>query len=70
MKFRDYVELYESEKKNVYVFYDQWDMGAKYKIYRKVNYGIRIGLEYVNSFVTQGEALAYAKKIHDCLIER
>ena len=70
MKFKDYTELWESEKKNVYLFYNQWDMGGKYKIYRKVDYGIRIGLEYVNSFSTYGEAFSYANKIHDVLVER
>ena len=70
MKFKNYEELWRSEKENVFLFYNQWDMGAKYKIYRKVFYGEKIGLEFVNSFTTHGEALTYAKKIHDTLIER
>lgn len=70
MKFRDYEELWRSEKENVFMFYSRWDLGAKYKIYRKVSYGERTGLEYVNSFTTYGEAFTYAKKTHDILIER
>ena len=70
MKFRDYDELWRSDKENVFMFYSRGDLGAKYKLYRNVSYGKRISLEYINSFTTYGEALTYAKKIHDILIKR
>ena len=68
MKIKDYVQLWNSEKGNVFVFYNQFDMGAKYKVYRKVSYDGNIKSEYVIAFETLGEAITYAKKIYDVCV--
>lgn len=70
MKVKDYKELWRSEKENVFVFYSQFDMGAKYKIYRKVSYNGFIRAEYINSFYTIAEAVGYAEKVLDKIVEK
>ena len=70
MKVRDYKELWKSDKENVFVFYSQFDMGKKYKVYRKVSYDGFFRAEYVDSFCTMSEAINYAKNIFDRIVER
>lgn len=69
-KNRNIILQWTSHKRNVIVIFNQWDMGNKYKIYRKVRYGSNELLEYVISFGTQGEAVAYANNIYDVIVER
>lgn len=65
MKIMGNEVLWESENKNVAVAYSMFDMGCKYKVYRKY--------ETINgdfwrieiSFGTMGEAVQYANKIYD-----
>ena len=75
MKIRGDEVLWLSENGNVALTYAQFDLGAKYKVLRKVKYELEDGeynevWEYNNSFTTQGEALSYAKKMNDCDIYR
>ena len=63
-------EMWKSEKENVFVFYSQFDMGLKYKVYRKVSYNGNVRLEYVNSFPTHYMAVNYARNICDKVVER
>ena len=70
MKIRQNEGLWLSNKGNVAVKYSQFDLGEKYKIYRKVNYGDNSVWEYNNTFGTQGEAISYAKQILDREVER
>ena len=70
MKIRQNEALWLSNKGNVAVKYSQFDLGKKYKIYRKVNYGDNSVWEYNNAFGTQGEAISYAKQILDREVER
>ena len=70
MKIKGNEVLWLSEKGNVAVSYAQFDLGAKYKVFRKVKYGDNSIWEYNNSFGTQGEAIMYAKQILDTEIER
>lgn len=70
MKVRDYKEMWKSEKENVFVFYSQFDMGMKYKVYRKVSYDGNIRAEYLISFGTMGEAIQYAKQVYDGIVEK
>ena len=65
MKIRGDEVLWLSEKGNVAVTYAQFDLGEKYKIFRKVKYGDNSIWEYNISFGTQGEAIKYAKQILD-----
>ena len=52
------------------VAYAQFDLGKKYKVFRKVKYGDNSIWEYNNSFGTQGEATMCAEQILDTEIER
>ena len=70
MKTRGNEVLWLSEKGNVAVTYAQFDLGAKYKIFRKVKYGDNSVWEFNNAFGTQGESIKYAKQILDVEIER
>lgn len=70
MKIRGDEVLWLSEKGNVAVTYAQFDLGAKYKIFRKVKYGDNSVWEFNNAFGTQSEAIGYAKQILDVEIER
>lgn len=70
MKVKDYEEMWRSEKENIFVFYSQFDMGMKYKVYRKVSYGGLIRAEHIASFGTHGEAVKYAMKIFDKIVDR
>lgn len=70
MKIKGNEVLWSSEKENVAVVYAQFDMGKKYKIYRKVRYDEKSIWEFYNAFGTQGEAIRYAKQILDREIER
>ena len=70
MKIKGNEVLWLSEKGNVAVAYAQFDLGEKYKVFRKVKYGDNSIWEYNNSFGTQGEATKYAKQILDTEIER
>ena len=70
MKIRGNELLWLSEKGNVAVTYAQFDLGAKYKIFRKVKYGDSSVWEFNNAFGTQSEAVGYAKQILDVEIER
>lgn len=70
MKIRGNEVLWLSEKGNVAVTYAQFDLGAKYKIFRKVKYGDNSVWEFNNAFGTQGEVTKYAKQILDVEIER
>lgn len=70
MKIKGNEVLWLSEKENVAVAYAQFDLGEKYKIYRKVKYGDNSIWEFNNAFGTQGEATRYAKQILDREIER
>lgn len=63
-------EIWKSEKENVLVFYSQFDMGLKYKVYRKVSYDGSVKLEFVNSFPTQYMAVNHARQIYDKVVER
>lgn len=62
--------LWASEKSNIIVNYDQYYLGMKYKVYRKVSYCGLIRFEYVNGFNTLGEAVTYAKRMNDTIVER
>lgn len=70
MKIRKNEVLWLSNKENVAVTYSQFDLGGKYKIYRKVKYGDNSVWEYNNTFGAQGEAISYAKQILDREVER
>ena len=70
MKIKGNEVLWLSEKENVAVAYAQFDLGKKYKVFRKVKYGDNSIWEYNNSFGTQGEATRCAKQILDTEIER
>lgn len=70
MKVKDYKEMWKSEKENVFVLYNQFDMGAKYKVYRKVSYDGNIRAEYLIAFITIGEAIRYAKQVYDEIVEK
>ena len=70
MKVKDYKQMWKSENKNIYVFYNQFDLGAKYKVYRKVSYDGNIKSEYLIAFNTIAEAINYAKNINDIIVER
>ena len=70
MKIKGNEVLWLSEKENVAVTYAQFDLGMKYKIYRKVKYGDNSIWEFNNAFGTQSEAIRYAKQILDKEIER
>lgn len=70
MKIKGNEILWLSDKGNAAVTYGQFDLGAKYKVLRRVRYGENIVWDYVNSFTDYCEALNYAKKIYDCIIER
>ena len=70
MKVKDYKQMWESENKNIYVFYNQFDLGAKYKVYRKVSYDGNIKSEYLIAFNTISEAINYAKNIKDIIVEK
>ena len=70
MKIRGDEVLWLSEKGNVAVAYAQFDLGWKYKVFRKVKYGDNSIWEYNISFGTQGEAIRYAKQIVDTEMER
>ena len=62
--------LWASEKSNIIVNYDQYYLGMKYKVYRRISYNRLIRWEYVNSFNTLGEAVTYAKRMNDIIVER
>lgn len=70
MKIKGNEVLWLSEKENVAIAYAQFDLGKKYKVFRKAKYGNNSIWEYNNSFGTQGEAIKYAKQILDTEIER
>lgn len=70
MKIRGNEVSWLSENGNVTVTYSQFDLGAKYKVFRKVKYGDNSIWEYNNAFGTQSEAMSYAKKIYDVEVER
>lgn len=70
MKIKGNEVLWLSEKGNVAVAYAQFDLGEKYKIYRKVKYGDNSIWEFSISFGTQSEATRYAKQMLDREIER
>ena len=70
MKVKDYKQMWKSEKENVFVFYNQFDMGMRYKVYRKVSYDGNVRVEYMTAFGTMGEAVQYAKRVHDALVEK
>lgn len=70
MKVRDYKKMWNSEHDNVFVFYSQYDMGAKYKVYRKVSYDGIIRAQFIESFETMGQAVGYAKRVLDEMVER
>lgn len=70
MKIKGNEVMWQSDNKNIAITYSQFDLGEKYKVLRKARYGENEVWEYVNSFVTYGEALDYAKKIYDVIVER
>lgn len=70
MKIKGNEVLWLSEKENVAVAYAQFDLGKKYKVFRKAKYGNNSIWEYNNSFGTQCEAIKYVKQILDTEIER
>ena len=70
MKINGNVVLWKSDKENVAVAYSQFDLGEKYKVYRKVKYGDNSIWEYSIGFGTYGEAVNYAGKILDIEIKR
>lgn len=70
MKIRGDEVLWLPEKGNVAVAYAQFDLGEKYKVFRNVKYGNNSVWEYNIGFVTQVEAIKYAKQILDTEIER
>lgn len=70
MKIRGDEVLWLSDKENIAVVYSQFDLGEKYKVFRKVKYGDNSIWEFNNAFGTQGEATSYAKKFLDREIER
>ena len=59
--FRGMPIWYWNEKKNAFVCYNQWDMGAKFKVYsiRKNDDGTTYK-NYEVALHSQGEAYAYA----------
>lgn len=70
MAVKDYKEMWKSEKENVFVFYSQFDMGRRYKVYRRVSYRGICRLEYLNAFETIGEAVRFAEKVFDEVVEK
>ena len=70
MKIKENEVMWLSEKENVAVVYARFDLGGKYKIYRKVKYGDNSTWEFNNAFGTQSEATRYAKQIFDREIEK
>lgn len=67
--------FWQSNNKNVSVCYSQFDLGAKYKVYRKVFYTLDDGTlrkcwEFLISFSHFGEAVSYAKRDNDLKIIR
>ena len=70
MKIKGNEVLWLSEKENVAVVYVQFDLGEKYKVYRKVRYDENSIWEFNNAFGTQSGATRYAKQILDREIER
>ena len=70
MKIKGYEVLWFSEELNVVLVYAQFDLGGKYKVYRKVKCGDNSIWEFDNAFGTQSEATRYAKQILDTEIER
>ena len=70
MKIKGNEVLRLSNKGNVAVAYSQFDLGEKYKVYRKVRYDENSMWEYSIGFGTQGEATRYAERILDVEVER
>lgn len=70
MKIRGDEVLWLSENENVSVVYAQFDLGEKYKVFRKVKYDDNSVWEYNIGFGTQSEAVRCAKQILDIEIER
>lgn len=76
MKIKGNEVLWLSENGNIALTHSQFDLGAKYKVLRKVKYkledddGYNEMWEYNNAFATHGEALNYAKKMNDFDIYR
>ena len=72
MKIKGNEVLWKSEKENVAVAFNQFDLGNQYKVYRKVSYlpeNFRMW-EYLTSFGTMGEATCYAREVYDVLVMR
>lgn len=66
MKIKGKEVLWKSEKENIAVAFSQFDMGDKFKVYRKIYYSSKNSIwEYVIAFGTMGEAVMYAGKIYD-----
>lgn len=70
MKIKGNEVLRMSEKEFLAIAFSQFDLGMKYKLYRKISYRCEDGTynhvwEYVNSFGTQGEAEQYLNKCCD-----
>lgn len=57
--------MWESKGGNIVVLYSQFDMGEKYKLKRRIRFNGKIDWEYVESFGTLGEAVAYGKFMYD-----
>ena len=62
--------LWTSEKSNIIIKYDQYYIGKKYKVYRRISYYGLIRNEFVHGFTTYSEAVAYAKRMNDIIVER
>lgn len=70
MKIKGNEIYWLSDKDNVAIVYSQFDLGAKYKVYRKAKYGNNHHWDYVTAFGFYGEALEYAKKIYDVEVKK
>ena len=57
IRVRDYKKMWKSKKENVFIFYSQFDVGMKYKVYCKASYSGNIIPEYLMSFDTISEAI-------------
>ena len=60
MKLRGMDCMFENGRGTGFVFYNQFDMGNKFKVYSKHGGAF----QYQTSFGTCSEAIEYAKKIH------
>lgn len=72
MKIKGKDVMWKSENENVAVLFDLFDLGNKFKVYRKVSYmpeDIK-SWAYAYAFGTMGEAMSCAREIPDIIAVR